>query len=321
MGKSMNLIVDYSSLFRKYKSKFDKQEEGKSYGMPLERLSSEIVNDNGEKELIDTSLIYYPMREIEECRRKFESNCIDVTVTVCFDSGNNMRKHENADYKSGRKRLNEDDLVASQRGYEIFKDLQYNVLKADGYEADDLILAAVERSKDKFDAVLIMTNDKDLASAVGPRVSVYRYKWNTGYSLVTQNNFNSYFSSEFGVIEMPNNVMMLYLSTVGDTPDKIKGIPGFGKAAFNKFIAHLRVDRGIDFRELSSADKVEELLRSEEDYLGKEKVEQALEALKLVRPLDTSNVKLDEIKKITREESKNNRTRVYGKWQFISLIK
>ena len=76
-------------------SKMTEVQEGK-----LKRLSA-VVNNNGVDEEVDTTLIYYPLRDIEGIRKGLEQLGHEVVISVCFDMPSKRKESDN-DYKSGR---------------------------------------------------------------------------------------------------------------------------------------------------------------------------------------------------------------------------
>ena len=108
--------------------------------------------------------------------------------------------------------------------------------------------------------------------------------------------------------KVPYNSILLYLSTVGDTPDCIKGIKGFGKSAFNKLILS---NPDFDYSKLDSKEKLADLLKSQFDG---DKLEQALHSLELVYPLDV-NVNFK-----NTNASRDDRLEVFKEYGFNSLV-
>lgn len=257
---TVHAIIDFMHIYYKY---FFQLQNGK-----LKHLSSP-VDHGGVMVEQDTSLIYYPLRDIEEIRKRLENNGTnDVTISVCFDSPSMRKDTDNgSDYKAGRtNRLTEKDFFNINTIRDLLKDAGYNTYKLDGYEADDIVNKLVRDTHDTFDCIGIYTNDKDLLVNIDDKVIVMRYKATKGYMLINKENYTEVLSAEFGAT-IPYNVIGLFLSTVGDSADHIKGINKFGKKAFDKLIANLdskydmQWDKCGDYNILSSKlDKVKEFL-------------------------------------------------------------
>ena len=266
---------------------------------------------------METTLIYLPIKDIEGFKKKLENAGNEVEVTICYDSKNNHRKEVDKNYKSGRAYMPMEEYNFVDLSRQIFEKIGYNVLKIDTYEADDLITEYVSRTRDKYDVTIIMTNDKDLAVNVCENVALYRFKWTTGFGEVTYQNFSEYWSNDFKVEEFPYNSMLLYLCTVGDKADRVKGINGFGVKAFDKLIKELK-RRGLHFEMLSDADNVKSVLEAMTDYLGEDKVKEAEEALELVKPARCNELNTDDLK---YKYDKNKAKAVYEVWNFKSIVK
>jgi DNA polymerase-1 len=257
-----HIIVDFTHMYYKYKFAIE-------YGK-MKRLT----NSKGE----DVSVQYYVLREIEKNVKELSKGG-EVYVTICMDSKTN-RKEENRDYKEGRVGLSVEEK--DEVGYigDILRSIGYEVLKFDGYEADDLVNYVARHTV--RNNVLIVSNDKDILVNVreGVRVKLYR---NTGDTVVVdRNNYESVLN-----YEIPYNSIMLYKCTVGDSSDNIKGIKGFGKKAWEKVIGSVQFKgwtekedfKGLDTKE-GCAKYIGYLLI--EGFISEEGQKQALDSLELV---------------------------------------
>ena len=136
----VHVIVDFMHIYYKY---FYEMKAGK-----LRRLSS-AVSWNGTTIEKDTSLIYYPLKDIEKFRKSFEADGHDVTVSVCFDC-KSVRKEadteESKEYKSNRtNKLSDEDKLDIEYIEKCLRKAGYNVYKVEGYEADDLVSYMVRK--------------------------------------------------------------------------------------------------------------------------------------------------------------------------------
>ena len=238
---------------------------------------------------VDTTRIYYPLKDFESFRRYWESTGKEVTISVCFDS-KSQRTEEDDDYKSNRGgRLDSVDFEAIDTIRELMTRAGYNVYKEDGKEADDLIADLVKRYENDFDFTVIYTPDSDLMCYLSEKVGIMRYKtggngkkgdFGSSHTPVSINTFAEYMSNELKC-DMRLNTIILYKVLCGDKSDCIKGVKGFGPKAFDKFIAHLDT-KDTDYEGLNDPNEVRKLLLNEVEYLGEDAVEQALYALDLV---------------------------------------
>ena len=232
----------------------------------------------------------------------------NLVISICFDSKNNKRKEFDSSYKSNRDNElgNYDFDMIDNFIYPIY-DKIYDAYKLDGYEADDLIVSLAKKS-DGFDKIYIMSPDKDLAHLVNDKVSCIKSStMNSNKYIVDLESYVDILSGKMGA-KVPYNSILLYLCTVGDTPDCIKGIKGFGKSAFNKMV---HSNPNIDYSVLDTKEKIVDFLKGQFDG---EKLEQALHSLELVYPLDV-NVDLKD-----SNLSKEDRMEVFKEYGFNSLV-
>lgn len=314
-GKEMkvHVIVDFSYMYYKYKFSL---ESGR-----LRRFSAN-VDVNGTNMTRDISIVYYTMSEIEGIRRGFIKQGHDVTLSICFDMPSIVRKQladngdSNSDYKGGRKKsLDESDFSDIRWIQRILTEAGHNTYRVEGVEADDLVRHLVVNTKDKFDYTIIYTSDKDLLINVDDTVNVMRHKSGKKSELVTKENFTDYLRNEFGCI-IPFNSIMLFLATKGDVSDHIKGIAGFGPAAYQKYAEWLW-NRGIDFTRMIDYAYVVDVINESGEYLKPNQMEQALESLSLVRPMDLSGSNIEITFNVSTEEK---RKQAYLPLNMTSLI-
>ncbi|MBR1454039.1 MAG: hypothetical protein IJ593_05290, partial [Lachnospiraceae bacterium] len=181
----MDVLVTVDFMFLYYKYKFI-IESGR-----IRKLSY-----NG----VDTSNIYYPIKEIEGFRKYWMERGHNVTTAVCFDMPS-IRKDDGTEeaekYKSNRgHKLSDEDFENIIKCYNILTKAGYNTFRLEGYEADDIINHIVKNCLAEYDAAVIYTPDADIMVNIGPKVAVMRYKSSRGYEFVTVNNFETYLSAE-----------------------------------------------------------------------------------------------------------------------------
>jgi DNA polymerase-1 len=103
------------------------------------------------------------------------------------------------------------------------KDFQTDVVRADGYEADDVIVTLAGVSTAQGVEVIVVSNDKDLTCIVrdeSPRVTIYSVD-GAGFKQVDA----AAVRDRLGV--SPSNVID-YLALVGDASDGVPGVAGIG---------------------------------------------------------------------------------------------
>jgi len=272
---------------------------------------------------VDTTRIYYPLKDFESFRRYWESLGKEVTISVCFDSKSD-RKEADEDYKSNRGgRFDSVDFEAINTIRELMSEAGYNIYKEDGKEADDLIADLIKRYENDFDFTVIYTPDSDMMCYLSEKVGIMRYKtggngkkgdFSSSHTPVSINNFAEYMSAELKC-DIRLNTIILYKALCGDKSDCIKGVKGFGPKAFDKFMSHLD-EKGTDYEVLVQPSKVKKLILDEVDYLGESAVEQALNALELI---ECSPVTVTESRPI-KNDSLEKREKAYMKYIMKSLV-
>lgn len=287
----VHLIIDFMPLYYRY---FFQVSRGKMQNLSF----------NG----VDTTYLYYITKEIEESTKLVTKDRDNLVISICFDSKNNKRKEFDSSYKSNRDSElgNYDFDMIDNFIYPIF-DKIYDSYKVDGYEADDIIVKLAKQT-DGFNRVYVMSPDKDLAHLVNDKVScIKNTTMNSNKYIVDLDSYEDILTGKMGA-KVPYNSILLYLSTVGDTPDCIKGIKGFGKSAFNKLMLS---NLDFDYSKLDSKEKIADFLKSQFDG---DKLEQALHSLELVYPLDVNiNFK-------NTNASRDDRLEVFKEYGFNSLV-
>lgn len=306
----LHIIIDFMHIYYKY---FFQLKSGK-----LKKLSSPL-EWNGSVIEKDTSLIYYPLKDIEGIRKNLEVSGHDVTMSICFDM-QSVRNDGDSDgakeYKAGRvKSLSDEDYQNVDYIENLLKEAGHNVYRVAGYEADDLVNYLVKTYKDSFDYTVIYTNDKDLFVNICDNVGVMRFKQGVGYTKADKNSYEAYLEREFKVF-IPYNAIGLFLSTVGDSADHIKGINKFGKVAFSKLITKVSQANNIDWTQCGDYDKLAEVVEMCKPFLTDEQFGQMKDSFKLVM-----NVKVVEsLDSPSSKSSSELRKLAYDKLNMVSLI-
>ena len=272
MSKKL-FIVDMQYMFHRHKYRIKQYEEKNGKAM---------LSYNGQ----ETARLYFTMKDLYSILNRAVQESADVVC--CFDT-KSARKKESDDYKANRSSLEDVDVQAIQNIEYVVKKSGLANVKFEGFEADDMIASVVRNRASEYDSVEIYTPDADLCALVGGNVSLQRYKsvnskHNTflyAHDLINGDNLESMMSTELKTY-MPYNAIILFKCTVGDTSDGIKGIKGFGPAAFRKFAMNLR-NEGVDFSRLTSPEEVEKVLIGHRNTLGEQGLADALESLKLVQ--------------------------------------
>lgn len=306
----VHVIIDFMHIYYKYYFQVK--------GNKIKKLST-ALEWNGVFVEKDISLIYYSLKDIESIRRQMIDLGHDTTVSICFDSPSkrhNESSEANKEYKASREnRLSQEDFDNLNYIKEALKTAGYNVYKLDGYEADDLVNYLIRKYKNEFDYNLIYTNDKDLLINIDNNVGVMRFKTGKGYTRADRSKYEQYLESEFKVF-IPYNALGLYLASVGDSADNIKGINKFGPKAFQKLIIKLGAGDDIKWDECGDYNKLHEVVKLCSKYLTEEQYKQLHESFLLV-----SNIELDEDLAFPNKKSTTElREIAYKEMNMLSLI-
>lgn len=255
MDKRRVKIVDVSGLFYKF-----------AFGGAT-RLSCMLKVDGVLRE-VDTTLPAYVIKYLHRL-----ANFGDNPLVVCFDGAGCSRSRKayftkNEETKVGYKGTRQIQDSRFYDGVNLTQNLLMHggvvCLKADGYEADDLVLAAIERAKQDFPELPIdvITGDVDLVPLVDERVSVFLASKKAtyaedgvpelrGYVQITPRNYQTYVEglSAFKKLRLPYNTVLLAKLLRGDKSDNIPAYPKFTPTKFNKLIDDL-VNDGHDISNL-----------------------------------------------------------------------
>lgn len=171
----------------------------------------------------NTSAVYGFLQALDKIEVRYPTDHIVIT----FDAGEKVFRHEAyADYKKDRKPMPDDLVWQVPMITEIAQIQGLPVLLKEGYEADDIMATIVERFKDKFDRVVVVTGDKDLMQMVDNKVVVYDPYKDKEYDAPAV-------KEKMGV--MPEQVTDL-LALMGDSSDGVPGVPGVGPKRAKAFL-------------------------------------------------------------------------------------
>lgn len=219
--------------------------------------------------LIDTSAVFHRSRAalLRTCGELTTSAGVPVTGTMsflnaifaimdkdtydcvipCAEGGNNWRKKEGSAYKATRQSASiahyaDQSLLLE----EVLPTLGMSVVKAPGYEADDVI-AHISRHSPAYEEIHILTCDKDLLQLVTNKVKVLLFSSTKKTELVDIDGVIRH----FGVY--PSEVKY-YKALAGDSSDNVAGIAKVGAKTAVKIITESRPEGEDDF--LSGADRI-----------------------------------------------------------------
>lgn len=258
------VIVDVSHLFYKYQ-----------FGVGGMNLSTTIMVD-GVPKIVNTNIATLTIKALHRW-----SNGGFNPLVVCFDGAGCAKSRkayftkesqgkttEPVGYKSTRDSQNSsfyDDINLTMN---LLLQGGVTCLKADGYEADDLIKAAVDKAKVDYPdlPIDIITGDQDLLPLIDDQVSVFlqskKLTWaesrdieKHNYVQLTPNNYQDYIEglSEFKGLTVPYNCVLLKKLLRGKKADNIPAFPKFTPTKYNNLVNQLLED-GYDLSELFKYD-------------------------------------------------------------------
>ena len=244
-------MIDVTHMFYKYANG----------GMP--HLSANVMM-NGQLVRVDTTLPSGVIKAIHRWSRQGYNPTV-----VCFDSKGCSRsrkayftqhseqEEQKSEYKGKR------DIQDSRfyEGINLTMNLLLSggvtVLKADGYEADDLVKAAVDKAKSTYPdlPIDVITGDADLIPLVDDQVSVYiasrKLTWAESsdieirhYFQLRPYNYQEYCEglTAFKSLTVPYNTVLLTKLLRGDKSDNIEGYPKFTPTKYKKLIQKMQED-------------------------------------------------------------------------------
>ena len=160
------------------------------------------------------------IRTIQSLSKSYEA----ARTIVCFDFGKSyyrMDMHE--EYKGTRKKPQEEEEIKKFEAFfavlnDLPEQLDEEVLKFRGVEADDILAWITQNVSEKYDHTWIVSSDKDLIQLVDDNVSIFNI---FGRKEVTKQSLQE----DLGLV--PSEFMLSRIIE-GDKSDNIIGIEGIG---------------------------------------------------------------------------------------------
>lgn len=151
-------------------------------------------------------------------------------VLVAFDDGKETYRHKSYEaYKAGRKKMPEEFRMQLPFIHELIEHLGFFAFQDAALEADDIIAAAAHQYYDQFDAIEIMSSDKDLYQIINAKVKI-----RVSNKQQSDHLFDAAMLHEkWGIT--PAQVPDLK-GLMGDSSDNLPGIPGVGEKTALKLL-------------------------------------------------------------------------------------
>ncbi len=193
--------------------------DGSSYLFRAFHAMPSLTNSHGEP----TGAIYGVVNML----KKLLTDYRPTRLAVVFDAkGETFRSELFREYKANRPSMPED--LAGQIGdiHAAVRAMGLPLLCVEGVEADDVIGTLARQAADEGTDVVIVSGDKDLTQLVGGRITMVDTMKDARYDV-------DGVREKFGV---PPELIIDYLSLVGDTSDNIPGVPKVGPKTAVKWL-------------------------------------------------------------------------------------
>lgn len=228
---------------------------------------------DGVPKIVDTTIPAYTIKTLHRWADKGFN-----PLVVCFDGANSTRSKkyyfaskngvndsgEAVGYKSDRKYQSD----KFYEGINLTQNFLLNggvcCLRAENYEADDLIKVAVDKAKEQYPdlPIDVFTGDQDLVPLVDEQVSVYlrskKLTWAESkelekphYVQLRPYNYQEYMESltDFKNLNVPYNTVLLKKLLRGKKADNIPAIPKMTPTKYNKIVDAL-IEDGYDLSKM-----------------------------------------------------------------------
>ena len=194
--------------------------DGSSYLYRAFHAMPDLRNAAGEP----TGAIYGMVNMMRRARSELKAD----HIACVFDAkGKTFRDEMYSEYKAHRSPMPEDLVKQIEPIHAMVKALGWPVLMVNGVEADDVIGTLACQATQAGWETIISTGDKDLAQLVNPSVTLINTMTNEKLDV-------DGVKEKFGV---PPELIVDYLSIIGDAVDNVPGVPKAGPKTANKWLA------------------------------------------------------------------------------------
>ena len=193
-----------------------------------------LTNKNGE----NISAVHGFFNNLASTLKNFKPDM----MVVALDSKTPTFRHEKyADYKANRAATPDD--LKSQFPWieEILSSLKMKAIRADGFEADDVIATLAKKASADGMKVFVLSGDKDLLQLVDDNVKILR-PGKKDKTKMWEEVDSAGVLEEWGV---PPEKICDVLSLTGDTADNVPGVRGVGDKTAVKFISQYGSVEGL----------------------------------------------------------------------------
>jgi DNA polymerase I len=197
--------------------------DGSSYLYRAFHAMPDLRNGAGEP----TGAIYGMVNMMRRARSEIQAD----HIACVFDAkGKTFRDEMYPEYKAHRSPMPEDLVKQIEPIHAMVKAMGWPVLMVSGVEADDVIGTLSCQATQAGWETIISTGDKDLAQLVNSSVTLIN-------TMTDEKLDIEGVVAKFGV---PPNLIVDYLSIIGDAVDNVPGVPKAGPKTANKWLAEFR---------------------------------------------------------------------------------
>jgi DNA polymerase-1 len=182
---------------------------------------------------------------------------------VAWDAGSSGRTELFAEYKAQRR--SRPDLLKQQwpAMEPLVESFGYRNVRAEGYEADDVIATLAERARKAGVPVMIVTGDRDVFQLIDEQGLVKVMATSRG---ITETKIYDHQAvvDRYGI---PPELIPDFYGLKGDTSDNIPGVPGIGDKTAGELIQRFGTLEGVlgHVREIGGAKRKQNLIDHAED--------------------------------------------------------
>ncbi len=238
----------------------------------------------------------------------------DYLVWV-LDAGTSFREERYPEYKSTRKKLDQELQADFDRSVERTRQLldafRVAVVEVPGYEADDVIGTLAMQAAARGLEAVIVSGDKDFYQLIGPRVALLN-PGRGGPAAVDEVWVDETNAAER--LGVPPGQVADFLALVGDASDNVPGVKGIGEKGAQKLLAEFG-----DLETLLARAAEVPAKRAREALL--EHADEARLSRELVTIRRDVPAELDLERFATREPDRDKLVQVLAELEFYSLLK
>ena len=179
-------------------------------------------------------------------------------MAVVFDAkGKTFRDDLYPEYKANRPPMPDDLKAQIKPLHLLIQELGFPIVEIEGVEADDVIGTLAHQAAEQGIETIISTGDKDMAQLVNEHVSLVN----------TMNNTHMDIQGVVDKFGIPPELIIDYLTLIGDTVDNIPGVPKVGPKTAVKWLKEYGSLEGIKVNADKIKGKVGENLRASLEQL------------------------------------------------------